>query len=759
MLRQFPEQGKDLDVWLSDNLVGPNVALAHAVAQERLDGALPCGRKVYAPDRLGVVAYAAAGLSVLLFAVALWRGISPIRAAAQYARGALGPIWPLPVSMRWVEPSPRWVPADHPFDIEVRFSRPLMRNGKVLVSTGKQRTLVELKRVGRRHYRARCPAQAQRFSLQVSANDQRFRPAHFNVYPAQALRVESAAVCRADTGAVRIVLPDAFPLRVATGEQIVFRIRRDNCPVTEFGFGSEHHGDIPLHAGVDEGIFFASVTVTRNDELHLYWQHPRLETRVSPAYGIECVRNDAPSVALLDPADRSALGEIPQTMTVRGVADDVDGISDAVLHCTDFQGLDLRIGMEVTRNEDGSVSLQAEVPRSVLEGRQGDRLAFRVEAMDGSEQRMSAFSDIATLTVPDAGASAQSEQGSSPGEFAENPAGNAAHAQQSEAFADAGAEGKDAGERASDLTSEKALEGWRDGSDGTAADGETMGKTADGRMGNGAFAANSMSNRYAQMPSLQMPPGSAFPSNFPAGAALPPMTNSMTWQQVTGLLSMCTNFQWSTNMSMCTNSPTCANPRGMFAATPAGGACMTPGAGQGQGQGMAGAAPMQGMPRQSSGSGSGSVPGGGSAGGRTQPGSAEDLDRIGAAPGRDGNDEPIDGSDTPMFGAQVGSGTKDRLTVAGRGAPARERFVYRDRLILSDNRDMEHSPGTSRVVPIIGGSGNPPGAAAGAGGRKETLGPSVIESRIERNKAFLDELSPEEKRVASDYFRRLKDVR
>ncbi|MEM7392612.1 MAG: hypothetical protein AAF492_09705, partial [Verrucomicrobiota bacterium] len=144
-------------------------------------------------------------------------------------------------------------------------------------------------------------------------------------------------------------------------------------------------------------------------------------------------------------------------------------------------------------------------------------------------------------------------------------------------------------------------------------------------------------------------------------------------------------------------------------------------------------------------------------GGRSSSGlnitSPEELAKLRRSPGKGDREQQ---KDSPFFSAQVGQGAKDTRVKARRGAPDRKQYELRDRLTVNNSGKAGLASTRSRSArPTVRGDISGPTRPSTD---RIRLTPTQIETVISKHRATLDGMNPGDRRMAEDYFRRLKDT-
>jgi len=736
----FPAQRKDLEVWLSTGLSGSYSDAARVVTEERLNEALPHPwrtRLTEKPKRTCVVMAAAMG--VLAVALCFQEGSF----MAQYGR-YLGRVacWmrPLKVAIARFSPAGNWVGRGRPFDVEILFDRPPKGEVRLGVTAGSDTEELDMTAASPRLFTVTVPGQAMDFALQVRGNGQKFRSRTFRVYPYEGVGLELVGIQDQSGRLMRVASPAEFPLTVSSDTRLVFSVLRARCPISVFGLGSDIHGDVVLKKGKVALRSYGRAKVDRDDRFRLYWQYPEYAVETSRPYAVRCIENDRPEARLLNPTNGMVVTKVPKEWEIVGVGTDSDGIAKAFLHCTDYHGMDVRIEMKLERDEEGRTVATVKLPSGFLATRQGDKLGFCMEMVDESEAREASFSPVTDVSVPPA------------------PEREGAKTRDGDRVADRRPEGEgrqDGAERRGTWDESGMIEDMEafltemDTLRDEMVDASRAGEPeSDWKPGERAKWEQAMREALARMAGKMagMRPGRMGP--MPEGM---PMAGEM------GEIGDLGDVMWVTNrMAFCTNRcSTCSNKCGSCTCGRPGGRC-----------GKCGTAARAGMlvaeMKRGSGTGSGTAPGGGSGRGRGTVKDAAGLDGVkpgdprgggsGAEPHKDEGDPP------PAVAVNLSRGSKDRRVTARKGAEDRERYVLRDRLVMPENRDMEKEPGTRRATGPAPGAGAPLPGARGQWVRPRNLSPSEMEKLILKHRDIAESLTPAERRIVDDYYRRLRDI-
>ncbi|MHC4199722.1 MAG: hypothetical protein ACYSU0_06990, partial [Planctomycetota bacterium] len=357
LIEHFPDQRKEFDAWLAQELIGADEKAVRRILVERLDGSLPDGKAIVPPEelpRLRVGLVAALALPVLIgFAM----GLSPVRVLDRYLGGLFGRYEEARLVITGVEPADGWVRPGVATRLRIRFdrefrvasgsfkkaTRPGEEDGRVRLVPG-ERTYPLLRAGEGAVYETVLPPLSRDCRLVVEAEGRTSAPIEIRVFPEDVLELLRATATSPRGGEATVLRPQDFPVSLDDGARIEFELGLRDCPVRSAGFSGHFGGEVPLvrarprrvasleepdatrpapgsHSGrarryavVPGGVpvgtspeastrLSATVTVRADEIYSLWWTYPDGTRRKKGFFPVRRKRPGAPRVRLVAPHD------------------------------------------------------------------------------------------------------------------------------------------------------------------------------------------------------------------------------------------------------------------------------------------------------------------------------------------------------------------------------------------------------------------------------------------------------------------------
>ncbi|MHC4504292.1 MAG: hypothetical protein ACYTFI_13385, partial [Planctomycetota bacterium] len=262
LIEHFPEQRKEFDAWLAQELIGADEKAVRRILVERLDGSLPDGKPIVPPEelpRLRVGLVAALALPVLIgFAM----GLSPVRVLDRYLGGLLGHYEEPRLVIAGVEPADGWVRPGVATRLRIRFDREFEEDGRVRLvgpgalarptespaaaAAGSERTYPLLRAGEGAVYETVLPPLSRDCRLVVEAEGRTSAPIDIRVFP-EDVRELIGPTATTPRGAAPVTLrPQDFPVSLDDGARIEFELGLRDCPVRSAGLSGHFGGEVPL---------------------------------------------------------------------------------------------------------------------------------------------------------------------------------------------------------------------------------------------------------------------------------------------------------------------------------------------------------------------------------------------------------------------------------------------------------------------------------------------------------------------------------
>ncbi len=316
LLLNYPENRKDLEAWLSRELVGSKAALVRELLERRLDRRLaktkwiPLAKSHYLAMLLVIIAF------LVLASFHLVKGLSPWKGIDHYMQGFLAGNAEEPPLIIDISPSRRWIQANALESLEIAFDRDLDRPGEILLADSTSR--IPLDSLGEKRYRARIPEARGRVSFQIAVGSWKSQEFEYQIYPARPVEVAEVQLFGALGNGLETFSGGRSPVSIPEGAVVRFELRVSPCPLSSFGLGGGRlRGELKLKKA-GEGVFHAEARILQDESFWPFWQFPGEAAQLGPEISFQVSVSPAPVVKLLSPADGACLKRYVLPIALQG---------------------------------------------------------------------------------------------------------------------------------------------------------------------------------------------------------------------------------------------------------------------------------------------------------------------------------------------------------------------------------------------------------------------------------------------------------
>lgn len=399
--RRFPEQRRELETWLSDELIGERAAAVRVLTENRLDNAFRGVRRVPVQDGPHGVMMTLALTTVLFLALASFTAGSPIAASERFVHGLFALDDGIPPTIVSIVPETGWVEAGGLNTIAIEFDRPPRDAEIVVTRAGEELAPIPLERgLGGKH-RARLEdiEAGDVVAITVRANRRTSQAFEYRTFPSEPVVVRALHLFDPSGRKTEVITPAGAPIPIAEGSGVIFEIVTVGCPLERIGLaGADARGELGLEHLPQTNEYLAEARITEDESFQLFWQIPGHSAGLGTPVSFRCIPGPRPVVELVRPDDGEEVSPdgLPMDIVVRHPEPPAMGI----IMATDYHGTSWAWRVPLDPGEPGVWHASVTLPYDHLPGKLPGVVGVRAAAVSRHVHKLGA-SAIVNVFAPD----------------------------------------------------------------------------------------------------------------------------------------------------------------------------------------------------------------------------------------------------------------------------------------------------------------------------------------------------------------------